>query len=256
MKTQVRCPACDSLYTLHVQDVVGRRTRQSYPQRFCMDCRSFFHRTGYVEDDNQQLSDFEFLFSHRENHYAILGQLTLELLTLVPGIKSVLEIGHGTGLFLKACNDFGLEATGFEVNPHCHRFAVEHLNVDSRLGLFDDNHEKSYDLIAAIQVFEHLDNPRDLFSLMRRHLNRDGAIYLSVPFVERYQWQFLWGADKLEEKHAADVFADNDVHITSFSIDGMKRMGLSLGARSAEYFVSQDVYHKSPGAYQGVLFRF
>jgi len=147
--------------------------------------QEFFHRTGYFEDGSQQLRDFEFLFTDRENHYAIQSQLALELLTLVPGAQSLLEIGHGAGFFLKAFVDYGLSSTGFEVNPHCHRFAVDHL-----------------------------------------------------------------------EKYRADVFAHNDVHITNFSIEGMKRMGIGLRARSAEYFVSKDVYHNSPGAYQGVLFRF
>ncbi|KVM87638.1 hypothetical protein WT06_22080 [Burkholderia anthina] len=221
-----------------------------------MDCNSFFHRTGYVEDDSQQLLDFEFLFADRENHYALQSQLALEILTRLPGVGSVLEIGHGAGFFLKACTDYGLNATGFEVNPHCHRFAIENLKVDSRLGMFDENHKTKYDLIVALQVFEHLENPRKLFELMRRHLNRDGAIYLSVPFVERNQWKFLWTAGKLNEKHRADVFADNDVHITNFSIEGMRRMGIGMGARTAEYFVSKDVYRNSPGAYQGVLFEF
>ncbi|MBR7929379.1 class I SAM-dependent methyltransferase [Burkholderia ambifaria] len=256
MKAEFPCPVCDSAYTLHVQDVIGRRTRKAYPQWFCMDCRSFFHRTGYVEDSEQQLKDFEFLFADRENHYALQSQLVLELTTLAPGVKTVLEIGHGAGFFLKACTDYGLTATGFEVNPHCHQFAVEHLKVDSRLGLFDDSHDQRYDLIAAVQVFEHLERPRELFSLMRRHLNRDGAIYISVPFVERNQWKFLWNADRLDEKHPADVFSHNDVHITNFSIEGMKHMGMSLGARSAEYFISKDVYKNSPGSYHGVLFRF
>lgn len=253
---EIKCRICESQYTLRVQDVIGSRTKRAHEQKFCMVCRSFFHTSGYVEEDSQQMRDFEYLFAQRENHHAIQAQLVLELLTLVPGITTALEIGHGVGLFLKACGDFGVRATGFEVNPHCHRFAVEHLKVDSRLGLFDDSHEEKYDLISACQVFEHLEDPRSLFEIMRRHLNPDGAIYLSVPFVERNQWRFLLTADHEGKKHPADVFADNDVHITHFSIEGMTRMGLGLGARAAEYFVSKDTYQNSPGAYQGVLFRF
>jgi 2-polyprenyl-3-methyl-5-hydroxy-6-metoxy-1,4-benzoquinol methylase len=256
MKSGSDCPICNSAYTLYVQDVVGERTEQLHPQRFCMDCKSFFHRSGYRETDLQKQRDFEFLFADRENHSAIQNQLTSELVSRLPGARSVLEIGHGLGLFLKAFQDFGLSATGFEVNKYCSDFAVDHLKVDSRLGMFDDSHEEKYDLIVALQVFEHLEDPRDLFALMARHLNPDGAIYISVPFVEREQWRFLRTAGQAGTKHPADVFAHNDVHITHFSVEGMKRMGLGLGARSAEYFVSKDVYHHSPGAYQGVLFKY
>ena len=105
-------------------------------------------------------------------------------------------------------------------------------------------------------VFEHLEHPRELFSLMRDRLTADGSIYLCVPFVERRDWPYLWTAGSNPAPAPPDVFYDNDVHVTHFSIDGMRRMGLSLGARSAEYFLSQDVATKSPGSYGGVLFRF
>ena len=250
------CPICASKYTLYVQDVYGKRTQQKYPQRFCMDCQSFSHASNYRESDEQQKADFDFLYQNLELHRSVLGQLTLELKARLPGIKNVLEIGYGTGVFLEACRNFGFEATGFEVNPYCVDFAKNELKVNGALGMFDDTHEHTYDLIAAIQVFEHLENPRVLFQTMRNHLNPDGAIYLSVPFVERNQWKFLWAAGEAHEYSNEDVFGDNDVHITHFSIEGMKKMGLSMGARSAEYFVSKDTYYHSPGAYQGVLFRF
>lgn len=257
MKSNLNCRICDSIYTLRVQDVFGARTGRQHEQRFCMDCRSFFHTSGYSETEEQKRMDFEFLFNDRENHTALQGQLALELITRNPGTRSVLEVGHGIGLLLKAFGNFGVPATGFEINPYCHKFAVEHLGVESRLGLFDDNHGQKYDLIVALQVFEHLENPRELFKVMTKHLNKDGAIYISVPFIERHQWKFLWTADiQIDQRHPADIFADNDVHITGFSIEGMKKMGLSMGARIADYFVSKDVYHKSPGAYQGVLFQF
>ncbi len=250
------CLICDSQYILHVQDVVGRRTKKTYPQTYCMDCQSFFHKSDYHENDEQQKHDLDFLVSQNENHASIQSQLILELITRLPGCKTVLEIGHGTGILLKACRDFGLSATGFEVNKYCHDYALKNYKVDSRLGLFDHTHKENYDLIIALQVFEHIEEPRELFSSMHRNLNADGAIYISVPFVERNQWKFLWTADQLNEKHAADIFSDVDVHITNFSIDGMKKMGLNLGARTADFFVSKDTYHKSPGAYQGMLFQF
>lgn len=227
-----------------------------HQQYFCMDCSTFFHRSGYVETSEQQQSDLDELIAQHDNHASIMSQLALELKTRLPAARSVLEIGHGTGLFLRACRDFGLSAHGFEVNPFCHRYAVESHGVSSECAFFDASHPKTYDLIVSIQVFEHLEAPRRLFQDMRDHLNRDGAIYLSVPFILREQWPFLWEADRRTGGSLPDPFFDNDVHITHFSVEGMKRMGLGMGSRSAEYFVSTDTYHRSPGAYQGVLFKF
>jgi SAM-dependent methyltransferase len=251
-----RCRVCESRYTLFVQDVIGIRTNQKYTQTFCMDCRSFFHTSGYVEPAERLLADFEELFLQRENHSALQSQLALEIFTKRPHTRSVAEVGHGSGLFLKACEDYGRSAVGFEVNPHCHEFAVKELGVNSILGLFDDSHTEKYDLLAANQVFEHLETPRELFAVMVRHLRPDGSIYLGVPFLDRSGWPYLWTAGTDPAREPPDPFYDNDVHITHFSIEGMRRMGLSMGARSADYFVSQDVYQRSPGAYQGFLFTF
>lgn len=256
MQLGAACPACDSVFTLVVQDVVGQRSGRRHEQRFCMDCSTFFHRSGYTESAQQQSDDFDALLQHRDNHAAIMSQLVLELKTRRPSAQTVLEIGHGTGYFLKGCRDYGLTAHGFEVNPYCHRYAVETLGVSSECGTFDESHTATYDLIVAIQVFEHLEAPRQLFTRMRDHLNRNGAIYLSVPFVLREQWPFLLTADTAPGPSLPDPFFDNDVHITHFSVEGMRRMGLGLGARTADYFVSTDTYYRSPGAYHGVLFTF
>jgi SAM-dependent methyltransferase len=250
------CPACASRYVAFVQDVLGRRTGRRYPQFACLDCRSFFHRSDYRETDEQKGFDFQFLFNEREAHDKLQNQLFLELKTRLPHLRTVCEVGHGLGLLLKAVRDYGCDGYGFEVNRLCHDFAREQLGLSCELGLFGPDHPRTYDLITSVMVFEHLEAPRDLFAAMRDRLNPDGAIYLSVPFAHRHEWPYLWTADSAPGTAPPDIFYDNDVHITHFSVEGMRQMGLSLGARHADYFVSQDTAHRSPGAYHGVLFRF
>ena len=256
MRNTPSCRVCTSRYTACVQNILGRRTGNFYPQWVCLDCRSFFHTSGYQETHQQKIDDFQYLFSHREHHTKLQNQLFLELKTRVPHITTCCEIGHGLGLFLKAVRDYGCEGFGFETNKNCHNFAKVELGLSCELGVFDIHHPSRYDLIASVMVFEHLENPRDLFTTMRDRLNPDGAIYLSVPFIHRRDWPFLWKADKEPGGAPPDVFYDNDVHITHFSVEGMKQMGLGLGAREADYFVSDDTAYLSPGAYHGVLFRF
>ena len=250
------CPVCMSAYTLYVQDVVGRRSGRKFPQYVCLDCRSFFNFSGYREDDYQQLSDFEFVRNHQTRISRLQNQLALEIFSMAPGIKTCAEIGCGIGLFVKACSFFNVEACGFEINPHAMRYARDVIGVRCEDQLFTREHKQKYDLIAAIGVFEHLERPRDLFATMVEKLNPDGWIYLSVPFVERRDWRYLWSADKEPAAGLPDPFHDNDVHIVHFSIQGLMDMGRQLGARACEYFVSKDTVDNSTGAYHGVLFRF
>lgn len=250
------CPICQSFYTLYVQDVLGNRTKQMYPQRYCMDCQSFFHKSSYVEDAEQKSRDFEYLFERREMHYTLMNQLLLEIKTRLPHARTLCELGHGLGMFMKAAQDYGMTPRGFEVSQPCHDFVRSQLMLPCHHGYFDRTHAGTYDLIAAIMVFEHLESPRELFATMRDRLNPDGAIYLTVPFVAREHWPYLRTAGTSPVRTTDDPFYDNDVHITHFSVEGMRRMGLGLGARTAEYWISKDVYSQSPGSYHGILFRF
>jgi SAM-dependent methyltransferase len=257
MKKTQSCPVCASDYTLYVQEVYGQRSMTKFPQFHCMDCKSFFNFSGYRETDGQKEVDFEYLRDRQAHISKLQNELALEILSRAPGVSTCCEIGFGTGLFLKACTYFGVREYGFEVNPYSARYAREVVGVNCEEGLFTESHEGRYDMIAAIGVFEHIENPRGLFATMASHLNRDGVIYINVPFVERAHWRYLWMADEAGSKQPPDPFYDNDVHIIHYSVAGLMRMGQNLGARSSEYFVSRDVVDNSAGgAYPGVLFRF
>lgn len=249
------CRVCSSDYVLFVQDVFGQRTQKFHKQYFCMDCKSFFHTSNYVESEEQLKSDFEYLLNTKDASYSNQNQLVLELITLVPGINTICEIGHGAGFFLKACQDYNLKAVGYDINPYCHDYAKNYLNVDSRCCYFDGGDEK-YDLIVANQVFEHLENPHQLFETLVRSLNPDGAIYIAVPKIDRDKWRFLKTAGNNDNKLSSDVFMDNDVHITLFSTEGLRSMGRKFGCRSMHSFKSADRYYKSPGCYEGILYFF
>lgn len=140
MNRNIQCPVCNSIYTLFTQNVMGVRTKQFYPQLFCMDCQSFFHRSSYSESVEQKQLDFMTLLSEREIHFALMSQLALELKTRRPATHTVLEIGHGTGQFLRACENYGMQAHGFEVNEYCHKFAVENMGLSSEFGMFGYEH--------------------------------------------------------------------------------------------------------------------
>ena len=250
------CRACASPYTVYVQQVFANRTKRHLSQRCCLDCRTFFHTSEYKEDEERKKQDFQFLKDFNSQHQRQMGQLFLQIYNRLPQTRSMCDVGHGAGWMMSAARDFGVAHYGFEVNPYCHEFATKTLHLSCHLGMFDESHSEKYDLITSIMVFEHLEEPRGLFDLMSRRLNVDGAIYICVPFLHRKNWKYLWSARNTPGAAPPDPFYDNDVHITHFSIKGLKRLGRSLGARTAHYFISDDVVHRSPGAYEGVLFQF
>jgi SAM-dependent methyltransferase len=170
-------------------------------------------------------ADATYVLTQRDKIAGHARQLALELIVKLPHAKSMLEVGCGAGFFVEACKDYGLRGVGFDINPHLTEFAQSYKMIDVINGPLTEAFPGKFDLVAAIGVLEHVEKPRDLFKLMVSKLDRDGAIYINVPFVEREHWPFLWRANDNPGSTPADVFYDNDVHITHFSREGLERMG-------------------------------
>ncbi len=108
------------------------------------------------------------------NMHALLGNRS---------VTSVLEVGCGTGALLAAVakRGIGSQHVGIDMaDPH------EHLDgnaQDLRIMKFDGSvlpfEDKSFDLVFASHVIEHVPNPRGLISEMKRVSK--GLIYLEVP---------------------------------------------------------------------------
>lgn len=249
------CPVCTSSYTLYVQDVVTQRTKTHVPQYYCMNCASFFNFGAYRENDAALRNDLEFLKTHATISGALLEQLAVELMGRCNTLRTACEVGCGIGQFVKALEHRGVQAKGYDLNPYAVDYARSAFAANCECAQIASDGEK-YDLVAAIQVFEHLREPRALFADMRARVNPGGAIYVSVPFVTRDHWKYLWTASQRAADGPPDPFFDNDVHIVHFSVDGLIQMGRDFGAISADYFVSANPASPGSFAYPGVLFRF
>jgi 2-polyprenyl-3-methyl-5-hydroxy-6-metoxy-1,4-benzoquinol methylase len=111
----------------------------------------------------------------------------------------VLELGCGNGAFLKLASERGCQVTGLDLDavsleaararriPGCELFR-QTLAEFSR-----QQAEKSFDIIAMFEVFEHLDEPAATLTLIRTLL-RDGGYFIgSVPNIERlFMWCINW----------------------------------------------------------------
>lgn len=112
----------------------------------------------------------------------------------------VLEVGCGTGLLLnklqnkyKKINFCGIEPglTGFSE----YRRISAHLSEISNTKIYNKPYQKfksdnQFDLIFAIDVFEHLDNP-ELFTLfLKKNLKKEGKCFLIFPNLFFYEPHF------------------------------------------------------------------
>ncbi|HIJ86961.1 MAG TPA: class I SAM-dependent methyltransferase [Desulfuromonadales bacterium] len=103
-----------------------------------------------------------------------------------------LDIGCGSGRFLRALRHSGWEVAGLELNDDTATAArtVHGLMVETALGAFTD---ESFDLISITHVLEHIRDPRQMLADCGRLLKPGGVIAVAVPNID--SWQARWTRD-------------------------------------------------------------
>lgn len=120
------------------------------------------------------------------------GEVRTDVLSLVPEDgRRILEVGCGrgvTGERLKA--DLGATVVGVELNPVVAREAATRLDRvitgDVETLDLETDFDEPFDLVLALELFEHLATPERFLETARRLLRPGGTILLSTPNVGHY----------------------------------------------------------------------
>ena len=109
------------------------------------------------------------------------------------------EVGSGIGTLLRAAMDLGYQAEGNELSPFAAGKAEEFSGARVRVGPIEtvELEEGVYDVVLLNNVFEHLENPRDVLVKLARALRPGGALYLQTLngqslslFFNPYGWTY------------------------------------------------------------------
>jgi SAM-dependent methyltransferase len=123
---------------------------------------------------------------------AVIGRLDL------PAEAKILEAGCGTGGNLAMLSRFG-RVSGIEPNAYARSVISERGNfdvVDANLPGPVPFDESSFDLLAAFDLLEHLDDDRGALKTLARHLKPDGLVLLTVPALK-----LLWSEHDVLHHH-------------------------------------------------------
>ena len=116
----------------------------------------------------------------------------------LPRDARILEIGCGTGHNLPMLAQFG-EVDAIEIDPAARRIAGERLGKrvgDAPLPILPGVPRGAYDLIAVLDVVEHIEDDVAALNAMRERLAPGGKILITVP---AHPW--MWSAHDVVNHH-------------------------------------------------------
>lgn len=170
--------------------------RKPYSTNFnideCESCGSqFFSKTGDVQirfnynsenekyDDENYLTSGEFRWAHFEIEKILKNKAEKNL--------KILEIGCFNGFYVNYLfKKYAIDVYGTDVNKKAINIGkTVYPEIQNRLSYAEPNKASKYDIIILIDVFEHVDNPKEFIGDLYELLKENGKILLSGPTKER-----------------------------------------------------------------------
>ena len=108
--------------------------------------------------------------------------------------KRVLELGCGSGALTRRLLDDGFEITSVDLSLETFQGDVEALAMDLNTDFADQLADKGYNLIVAVELLEHPENPHHFLRQVSKLMTPDTRLWLSFPNLHLYMntWKFLW----------------------------------------------------------------
>lgn len=108
---------------------------------------------------------------------------------------TLLDVGAGSGIMVEAAIGMGYKAEGIEPSRWLQETARKH-GLPIHLGTYPHKDTPGpYDIITLIDVLEHVSNPLELMTDLRKGLKNDGILVIVTPDVRsvparlfRYRW--------------------------------------------------------------------
>lgn len=107
----------------------------------------------------------------------------LDLIEKFVARGQLLEIGCASGAFLGFARSRGWQVFGVEVSPYASDIARKKLGLDVVTGDLKtaDFKKDFFDVVACSDVLEHIEDPVDFLSGIRKILKDDGVVYMAMP---------------------------------------------------------------------------
>lgn len=189
------CVACSSKMHFHLIEKDGFHYRQ------CSECKTVFisprpdnEALDWWYSASQTKHAMKILEKTKNKRILIYKERIQKLLSRIDSnIKSVLDIGCSSGIFLETFKSINPELNFFGIDSNKDSIMLAKRKKLDCKNITVENFAKitksRYDLILALEVFEHLTNPVNTLKAISRLLGSSGYLYFTIP--NYYGYDFL-----------------------------------------------------------------
>lgn len=222
-----KCPVCDShqLSTYgHIKD--HKVSRETFKLDQCEACGLVFTNPRPDEVNIGKYYQSENYVSHTDTKKGLINFLYHQVrkITLRKKLRwinkftvnkrSLLDVGCGTGYFLKTCKSNGWSISGVEPDEGAREIARKNTeaNISSSL---DSVEKKEYDAITLWHVLEHIHDLNGSIKKLSQLLSQTGTVFVALPNYKCYDrkiYQEYWDGYEVPR------------HLYHFSIDTVDKL--------------------------------
>lgn len=194
METVSACPICNSSQTkLFLTCKDNTVSRETFKIVECVECGFKYTNPRPEEDKLGAYYQSEDYVSHSNTNkglinsaYQMVRKYTLlkklQLVSKFYKTGKILDIGCGTGEFLKTFKDAKWETMGVEPSADVRKMAVEKHGLDVREeSELKKIPEAGFDVITMWHVLEHVPHLNDRIEDLKRLIKPNGLIVIAVP---------------------------------------------------------------------------
>lgn len=228
------CPVCEDCDLQHksLRSKNGFMSLPDIPHSFCRGCGSYFvnpqitnsslelfYKSQVTEDAIEKhilQSSIDRYFNEKARRYFIENRIH-PIQKYVPPNSRLLDIGCGTGVFVRFMKDFGYQTQGIDISPRSVTFGRKKLGLNKELNIahWSDFPGRDYHLVSAWTLIEHLKEPNLFLKKAYVKLSTGGHLILEFPTVDSLLFQYL---------KSGFFWVMPYYHLFLFSRDGMKKM--------------------------------
>ncbi|WP_107039734.1 class I SAM-dependent methyltransferase [Brumimicrobium mesophilum] len=204
------CPVCENNSFKDFLEVKDHMiTKEKFLIVECNSCGFHFTNPIPTPDKIGEYYKSEEYISHSSNKKGMINFLynTVREITLKEKVKwiknetngkELLDIGSGTGHFLKTVNDAGFVGIGLEPDADAREFAHKnnHVRSSSQEELYNID-ENSFDVVTMWHVLEHVYDLRKDLKRIEEILKSNGKFFIAVPNMSSYDARYYkedWAA--------------------------------------------------------------